>query len=117
MLFRAFALGLLCVMSAGSAIAHSKMAKSVPAEGATVKAGLSEIKLGFSKPVRLMLVKVRNAGAREDVKPDFKPSATFETTFPFKVPPLGAGPHQVTWTAVAKDGHVMKGTLSFEVKE
>ena len=91
------------------------MAKSMPAEGSTAKAGLSQIQLGFSKPVRLMMVKVRNTDLKTDVKADFKPAGTYKTAFSFKIALLDAGPYQVKWTAVAEDGHVMKGTLSFKV--
>ncbi|MGI9523425.1 MAG: copper resistance CopC family protein [Hyphomicrobiaceae bacterium] len=114
---RALILALTCVLGASGALAHSKVAKSVPAEGAIAKTGLSEITLGFSKPVRLMLVKVRNTKDKSDVKAEFKPAATFKSSFPFKVAPLDVGAYQVNWTAIAKDGHVMKGELSFKVAQ
>ena len=41
------------------AFAHAKMNASVPKDGATVTAGLSEIQLQFSKPLRLTLIHVR----------------------------------------------------------
>lgn len=118
MLFRPIIVFLVCLLGlAGNAVAHSKMAKSSPAQGSTVKAGLSEIQLGFSKPVRVMLVKVKNIDGKFDVKADYKPAKTFKASFPVKVMPLATGAHEVQWTAVAKDGHVMKGTLSFKVAE
>ena len=113
--FRAICLALMCVIGANPGLAHSKMAKSVPSEGSTAQAGLTEITLGFSKPVRLMLVKIRNTATKTDVKPVFKPAAKYRASFPFAVPPLDAGDYKINWTAVAKDGHVMKGTLSFKV--
>lgn len=115
MILRAFACLLICLSASGTTWAHSKISTSIPAEGATAKAGLSDITLGFSGPVRLMLVKIRNTETKSDFKADFKPSTGFATSFPFKVPPMTAGAYQVNWTAVAKDGHVMKGTLSFKV--
>ncbi len=117
MLMRAVVIAIACLLGSSIALAHSKMAKSVPAEGATTKAGLTEITLGFSKPVRLMLVKVRNTAAKSEVEAKFKPAAKFGTSYPFTVSPLTSGAHKVSWTAVAKDGHVMKGTLSFKVAD
>jgi len=105
----------ICLLSAVGALAHSTMNSSTPAEGSTAAAGLSEITLGFSKPVRLMLVKVRNADRKTGIEADFKPASQYSATFPFKVAPLETGRHQVTWTAIAKDGHVMKGTLTFKI--
>ena len=117
MLMRAVVIAMTCLLGSGIALAHSKMAKSVPAEGATTKAGLTEITLGFSKPVRLMLVKIQNTATDSEVQAEFKPAAKFGTTYPFTVSPLSSGLHKVNWTAVAKDGHVMKGTLSFKVAD
>ena len=117
MFVKVVAVGLVCVLGASVTLAHSKIAKSVPGEGVTVKAGLSEITLGFSKPVRLMLVKVRKTRFKEDVSPKFSPAANFGTSYSFKVPALAAGSYKVNWTAVAKDGHVMRGTLSFKVSD
>ena len=106
----------LCLLAgATDAVAHSKLSKSSPADGGSAKIGLSEIRLAFTKPVRVMLVKVRNTDDKSDVAAEFKPAKGYENSFPFTVSPLAAGAHEVKWTAVAKDGHVMKGTLSFKV--
>ncbi len=115
MLLRQLACALLTLAVAASAHAHSKMTTSVPREGATVEAGLPEISLGFSKPVRLILVKVRNKTGKVDVTTGFKPATGFGKAYPVDVPPLTTGAYQVNWTAIAKDGHIMKGTLSFTV--
>jgi methionine-rich copper-binding protein CopC len=98
-------------------LAHSKMSTSVPAEGATIKPGLAKITLGFTKSVRLMTVKVLNTSTKTDVADDLKPTSNYVTSATFPVEPLAAGAHSVSWTAIAKDGHVMKGQLTFEVKE
>ena len=113
---RAIAIGLLAFCSTlDVALAHSKMATSEPLEGAIAKPGLAEIKLGFSKPVRLMLVKVIDVASKSEIAVKLGPDTTSKTQFPLEVPPLGAGLYEVNWTAVAEDGHVMKGMLSFRV--
>lgn len=96
---------------------HSKMSNSAPAEGQTIQPGLSEITLRFSKSVRVMVVKVRNITAATDAQIELKPARNFATSYAFPVAPLKPGAHAVFWSAVAKDGHVMKGTLKFTVKD
>ena len=98
-------------------LSHSKMSKSVPSEGQTIQPGLSEITLGFSKSVRVMVVKVYNTTMATESKAELKPARNFATSYVFPVAPLNPGAHEVSWTAVAKDGHVMKGTLKFTVKD
>lgn len=117
MSIRVVLIALICALSADGSFSHTKMTGSVPAEGATARAGLAKIQLGFAQPVRLMMVKVMNTAHNKDVKAEFRPASTYKTTFHFKVAPLEAGSHQVSWTAIAKDGHVMKGSLSFNVAE
>ena len=116
MRIRAIAIGVLaCCSTLDVALAHSKIATSEPLEGAIAKPGLSEIKLGFSKPVRLMLVKVIDVASKSEIAVKLGPHTTYKMQFPLEIPPLGAGSYQVNWTAVAEDGHVMKGMLSFRV--
>jgi len=117
MSLKSIVFSLICMLSANAALAHSKMAQSTPVEGSTVQAGLAKVTLGFSKPVRLMLVKVKNTSLSSNVKAEFTPASNYQTSFPFEVAPLSIGQHEITWTAVAEDGHVMKGTLSFKVAE
>lgn len=100
-----------------TALAHAKLTQSSPANGATVPAGLTQIQIQFSKPLRLTVVKIAHADASGDVveagalPKDPTKSATFA------VPPLQSGPYEVSWTAVATDGHVMTGHFQFSVGE
>ncbi len=99
-----------------TARAHAKMAKSVPANGATAKAGLRDVTLGFSMPVRVTLVKVKRTDKPEDIEVVKKGKAGFANAYTVSVTPLEPGAYDVNWTGVAKDGHVMKGTLSFKIE-
>jgi len=114
----AIALGItLAISAAAPGFSHSTMSRSVPAEGQAIQPGLSQITLGFSKSVRVMVVKVRNTTTATDAKTDLKPAQSFAKSYAFPVAPLKLGEHAVSWTAVAKDGHVMKGTLRFTVRD
>ena len=97
-------------------LAHSKMAKSIPENGSTAKAGLTDVTLGFSKPVRITLVKVQRTDKPSEIPVVKKAKPSFADSYSIEVAPLEPGTYDVTWTAVAKDGHVMKGKLSFKIE-
>ena len=110
------ALVALIALAAPSAVlAHAKMTASKPADGSTVAAGLSEIELNFSKPLRLSMVHVRDA-SKHDVALKSALPATFGPAVKLSTEALTPGAYDVTWTAVAEDGHVMKGAFKFSVK-
>jgi copper resistance protein C len=109
-------LATLLVMAAqATAFAHAKMTASTPKDGSTVTAGLSQIELSFSKPLRLSMVHVRDA-AQHEVPLKSKLPAPLASAVKIDVESLTPGSYQVSWTAVAEDGHVMKGTFAFSVK-
>ncbi|MEL6299429.1 MAG: copper resistance protein CopC [Pseudomonadota bacterium] len=103
------------ILTATLAFAHSKMSTSTPPDGGTAKAGLERLQVAFEKPVRVVRVVVKRTDEASDV-PVLEPGVSkFTTTYGVKVAPLGPGAYRLDWTAVAKDGHVMKGKLSFSV--
>ena len=109
------ALATLLLMAAQTtALAHAKMTASTPADGSTVAAGLSQIELLFSKPLRLSMVHVRDAAQREVALKSELPSP-LASAVKIDVESLTPGSYRVSWTAVAEDGHVMKGTFAFSV--
>ena len=96
-------------------LAHAKMVASVPKDGTTVAAGLSEIELSFSKPMRLTLVRVHPLKGGDDVIVSGALPKAFGDAAKVTVGALAAGAYAVSWTAVAEDGHVMKGSFAFVV--
>jgi copper resistance protein C len=114
-LIRTAIAALLVVTSAAAALAHAKMTASKPEDGSAVAAGLSEIELSFSHPLRLSMVHVRDGNKRDiPLKSELPPS--FAQVAKIRVDALTPGSYEVTWTAVAEDGHVMKGSFAFSVK-
>ena len=105
----------LAALIALAAPAHAKMTASKPAEHSTVAAGLSEIELNFSKPLRLSMVHVRDASKHDVALKGALPTA-FGPVFKLSTDALTPGSYEVSWTAVAEDGHVMKGAFAFSVK-
>lgn len=106
---------LIALAAPSAALAHAKMTASKPADGSTVAAGLSEIELTFSKPLRLSMVHVRDASKHDVALKGALPTA-FGPVAKLNTEALTPGSYDVTWTAVAEDGHVMKGSFAFSVK-
>jgi methionine-rich copper-binding protein CopC len=100
-----------------AALAHAKMNASVPKDGEIVSAGLSEIQLQFSKPLRLTLIHVRRVEDQTDIPTSSELPKSFADFAKIAVDALQAGSYEVTWTAVSNDGHVIKGSFTFSVKE
>ena len=96
---------------------HAKMTASIPKDGETVPAGLSEIQLTFSKPLRLTLFHVRSAKDQRDMPIESALPKSFANSARVTFDVLPAGPYEVSWTAVSADGHVMKGKFVFSVGE
>ena len=115
-LIQAAALTALLLMAGQTtALAHAKMTASTPKDGSAVAAGLSQIELTFSKPLRLSMVHVRDANKHDITLKSALPTA-FAPVVKINFDSLTPGAYEVAWTAVAEDGHVMKGTFSFSVK-
>ncbi|MEL6372593.1 MAG: copper resistance CopC family protein [Pseudomonadota bacterium] len=107
---------LMLALSLAPALAHSKIKSSVPRSGGTVKAGLDRLEFGFRKPVRLILVRMkRTDGSAKTLPAVQRPRAKFAIDTAVAIEPLSAGRYALMWTAIAKDGHVMKGTIAFTV--
>lgn len=108
---------LLVIAGAVAAFGHAKMVTSAPNDGATVPAGLSEIQLDFSKPMRLTVVRVMLAKDLRDIPMKGALPSAFVKSAKVALEPLPAGAYEVSWTAVADDGHVMSGGFKFSVGE
>ena len=106
---------LLLMTGQTTALAHATMTASMPKDGSTVAAGLSQIELNFSKPLRLSMVHVRDAAQREVALKSELPSP-LASAVKIDVESLTPGSYRVSWTAVAEDGHVMKGAFAFSVE-
>ena len=112
------ALAALLVMAGSvAALAHAKMTSTVPSDGATAPIGLSEIRLDFSHPIRLTIVKIVRVMEKLQVATITELPKSFEKSVKLTVDALAAGAYEVSWTAVADDGHVMNGSFTFTVGE
>ena len=97
------------------ATAHTNLAGSVPAAGATIEPGTAEVVLSFSAPVREGLSTVLVTGADgADLARGAAQVRGDDVAQPVAAPlPPGAG--TVSYRVVAADGHPITGTLPFVV--
>jgi methionine-rich copper-binding protein CopC len=101
-----------------SSLAHSSLVRSEPKNGETLKAAPNEIRMWFTEPIKagLSTVEVRDAAGKQidqrDLGADEKEPALVRLPLPAG---LGPGAYKVTWSAVAQDLHVAKGSFSFRV--
>jgi len=101
----------------GAALAHSHLKMSVPAAGAKVAAGPTEIRLQFNEVVEPQFSKVTVESKGKPVTS--APAASNpgdKTTLIVKfAQPLQAGSYKVNWQAVSADTHKVKGSFTFPV--
>ena len=101
-----------------SALSHSEFEGSSPKDGETMKASPREVRIWFSEPIKVGLstVAVSDASGKQvdqrDLHADEKQSTLVRLSLPANLAP---GLYKVTWTAVAQDLHVGKGSFSFHV--
>ena len=97
---------------ASPASAHTMLKTSLPRDGATVAAP-KQVMLEFPQKVRLTSVKLAHKG--KDVPVQLARGAE-AARFLVPVKVTNSGTYQLRWTAMARDGHVMAGKLSFTVR-
>ena len=116
---RLFALATMfaAILAAPSAWAHAHLDGSAPA-AQSVGASPSAITLHFTEALEAKFsgFEITDArGAKVNVKSKADPANAALLVAPLSTP-LAAGPYQVSWHIVAKDGHRMQGSYSFTVK-
>lgn len=99
-----------------SLLAHAKMNKSVPENGATIEKSISEISLGFTKPMRLILIRLLKLPEKQKHPLTSDLPKKFVKDASLGIEPLSNGKYEVHWRAIGKDGHIMSGKFSFSVK-
>lgn len=97
-----------------SAIAHTGIKSTYPANKQALEAAPKQLSLNFRAPVRLMKVILADAEYK-DLKIGFKPSAKAGKTFKVSMPELQVGKYVVNWVSMGRDGHKMKGNFNFMV--
>ena len=104
---------ILSMALAGTALAHTKLMSSVPAEGSTVASPPAEFVLTFSDAARFTALSVQRDGG-PDQKITSLPTAA-ATALKAAAPKLEPGHYTLKWRVAGGDGHVMNGKVTFTV--
>ena len=102
-----------------SAQAHTALERTEPKANAVLATAPNELRFWFSEPfkVGLSTIEVRDAAGRQvdqrDLRADAQEPKLVHLSLGEKLP---AGTYRVTWTAVAQDMHVGKGSFTFRVE-
>ncbi|MBU2581452.1 MAG: copper resistance protein CopC [Alphaproteobacteria bacterium] len=105
----------LAILPASPAAAHTKVDKSVPADGATLTDAPQRIELQFAGKMRLTVIKITRPDTAAAITPQSTLPTTFVTRADIEIPPLESGSYEVSWVGVGEDGHVMNGSFKFHV--
>ncbi len=104
----------LASFTARSALAHTGLTETVPADRALIAAAPVDVRLTFSAPVRLTAFSIQ----KDDEKKQSLGPLPTETTAEFSVAlpsTLVDGHYVVTWRAMSEDTHIMSGEFMFAV--
>jgi methionine-rich copper-binding protein CopC len=109
-LLTALTVGLLTL----SAEAHTPLASSAPAEGASVPTPVEALVLEFGDPVRLTALSLADTGGTAKTLGEIPSAiaAKFTIAVRQELPP---GDYVATWRAVGADTHVISGAIHFKV--
>lgn len=101
-----------------TALAHSPLKSTYPADKAVMKTLPDRLALEFGKPARLTKITLTHTlGDTSQADRLDLPSKQFETQFTFTPNFRGDGDYTVEWRALSNDGHPLKGAFSFSVSE
>src|SRR4030095_14934585 len=109
---RAALLVMLATM-AFEAAAHTTLESSSPPSGATLEQSPPVIEMKFHHPINLTSVVVVDAGKNER-KLEITPHAS-AAEFKVSKPQLAAGHNEIKWKGRSQDGHVVSGSLTYEI--
>lgn len=104
----------LSLTLAAAAFAHTSATSTSPKSGSVLDASPATIGITFKEAARLTSVVVHQEGKPER-KLTFTPNGS-ATEFTIENPGLEPGKSEVRWTALSKDGHVVKGVIVLTVK-
>ena len=115
------------------ALSHSPLEKAIPTDGAVLSTPLTEYKMLFKSPAKLIKFEIFQMGQNDQknssflktllkkstgkmVDINYKPALVFLKNHVIKLPNINTGSYEVRWRAMGEDGHVLKGILTFEIK-
>ncbi|MCS0580245.1 copper homeostasis periplasmic binding protein CopC [Massilia pinisoli] len=101
-----------------SAFAHASLQSSDPRSGSTLDTAPAQVRLKFNEALEPAFSKIRLTGPHNtEIR---VAAATVDkadpTVLTAPLPALPGGAYRVLWSAMAHDGHKVKGEFTFKVK-
>ena len=107
-------LALALMLGSGGAVAHSMIASSEPADGATVAQAPGRINVSFDSPLRIVSVTLTD-GTGESYAVDPLAGRSAAETLAVEPPPLPDGRYELEWRGLSEDGHTLSDAIAFTV--
>ena len=97
------------------AMAHTTVKSATLEDGGIYQSLPENFELVFAQKVGLAGLSITEANG-QSVEMDYTPPKSMETKFSISLPDLNSGQYTLSWRAMAKDGHVLKGELTFTIQ-
>ncbi|WP_199200462.1 copper resistance CopC family protein [Alkalicaulis satelles] len=115
-LIRLAAAAAIAMVMAGAAFAHTVMTHSNIRDGDVLAQAPSSFDFGFADPVALAGLELAEVDG-DAIDIGFQRERGMQAEFSVALPSLEDGHYVLNWRAVAQDGHVMRGAISFHIDE
>lgn len=107
------AIGISLFLNATNALAHASLTASTPSNGSTLIEAPKMVLLEFAEAVQLVRVNIETDEGDEKLMVGKK---GFHKDYILGTESQSKGKHTLRWRALANDGHVIKGEVTFTVK-
>lgn len=108
----------LVLVSPEPAMAHLGLRRSTPAHGAHLAAAPRELRLTFTEAVEAAVARLRlvgPSGAEVSISELRQPGDSGQVIVADVLGPLVGGVYNLEWQVIGKDGHPVRGTISYVV--
>ena len=111
-------LAALVLVATGAVAAHLGLRHSEPSDGAHLAAAAREIRLTFTEAVNIAVMRVRLIGPSDADVPISRPAHVADSAHIIAVKVNGAlepGAYRIEWQALGRDGHPVRGTVTYVI--
>lgn len=110
--------GALVLLVPALALAHLALSSSTPREGSHLSTAPRELRLTFTEAIEASVARVRlvgPGGAEVALSALRHPPDSAQVVVAGVPGPLEAGTHRIEWQVIGRDGHPVRGTITFVI--
>jgi methionine-rich copper-binding protein CopC len=106
------------LLAAGTVLAHPSVVGSTPKNGEVLVVAPRQMRIVFSEPIEsgFSSVKLVDVDGKDVGGEQTRPDPDDAKAIVVELPTLAAGAYRAHWSALGRDGHRLKGELTFSVK-